>query len=151
MKVSKSKSAKCANAGSIPPCKALLVDDSPSVLTLLSASLKRSSLESMEIDCAITIEDALEKCAAEDFDLLIFDSVIPPYESYRDSLPLFKDAYDGPVVLLTGWVPDNFGAHPIDHDIAAVFAKDEMLNSCFVDRLKDTIVVKQSGDSFAWL
>lgn len=80
--------------------RVLVVDDIPTNVKLLEARL---TAEYFEVTTAFSGPEALEKCAAEDFDLVLLDVMMPEMDGFEVCRRLKADGrtYHIPVVMVT--------------------------------------------------
>jgi DNA-binding NtrC family response regulator len=100
--------------------RVLIVDDEPSLLLTLAANVE---LEGFEVDTASTGDEALEKFAAQPFDIVLTDIRMPG----MNGVELFRRvrALDPnlPVVLMTGYAIEGLMNEAIQEGAFAVLPK----------------------------
>ena len=84
--------------------KVLLIDDEKDYLDIMA---ERMAARGLDVSTAGSAEDALEMIAAESFDAVIMDMMMPHIDGIK-ALKLFKKSRpDLPVILLTANVPEE--------------------------------------------
>lgn len=78
--------------------KILVVDDEPSIVTLVKFNLEKSGYE---VNTASDGRQAVESCRLEHFDLMILDIMLPELDGIEVLKELRKDDINIPVILLT--------------------------------------------------
>lgn len=76
----------------------LVVDDEPSILTLVKFNLEKSGFH---ITTASDGRKAVEVCTQESFDLIVLDIMLPELDGIEVLKELRKNQIDTPVILLT--------------------------------------------------
>lgn len=79
------------------PARILVVDDEDSILQFVSYNLEK---EGYEVDTASTGDEALERCATTQYDLVILDIMLPGADGYEVVRRLRADS-DVPVLFLS--------------------------------------------------
>ena len=134
------------------PGTVLLIDDNPKMHLLLQAATTPEALLSMQLRHVISLDEGLEICLNTPPKAVILDSHLPPYTSYRQTVPLLRDHFDGPIILLTGFPPKALGEHRVDLELAGLFSKDDLVSPGFSEALKEVIEAHvEADDDVAWL
>lgn len=123
----------------------LVVDDHPAIAKLVGLFLKRSGLHIDEIHEASTVTLATEKVIACTYDLILVDGYLSPQEGFRDIIQGVRPHHDGPIILLSGSIPEDLGAHALDADIVHAISKDDLSSSRFTDMLSEVLGLPVSG------
>ena len=100
--------------------RVLLAEDDKSVREFVSRALSR------EGHSVLAVEDgqrALAALAAEKFDLLLADIVMPELDGIALSLLVSRDYPDVPILLMTGYAAESQRAHNMDMLIEDVITK----------------------------
>ena len=84
----------------------LVVDDEESIRIIISRKLQA---EGYSCVTAADSEEALEAVAAQDFDLVLLDTMLPGLSGTEVLSRMTTDCPDMPVVILT-WIPDKRAA-----------------------------------------
>lgn len=85
--------------------KILMADDEPEILTLYSEMLEGSGhrVTTAENGC-----EALNRFADDDYDLVLMDLSMPTMDGFECIAEMQKQEQDVPVVVMTGYYPDDF-------------------------------------------
>jgi DNA-binding NtrC family response regulator len=89
----------------------LIVDDDPQLRTFLSLTFAEAGYT---VRTASSGEDAIEQCAAEQFDLILSDVVMPKLDGHQLAQWIATQCPDTQTVLMSGWDP---GCHQGPHSL----------------------------------
>ena len=124
--------------------KILIVDDDPSNLTLLEASLQNSGYE---VGSAANGEIALSKLRSDNFDLIISDILMPVMDGYNLCLECKADEKlkTIPFIFCSGTYTDDK-----DEQLALKFGAQAFIckpfnNADLINKVKEVIAVSKSG------
>ena len=105
------------------PLVILIVDDDPAVRFMLRLWLEELD---HEIEEAESGEIALERCRAQEFDVVVLDQRMPPGITGIDVARQLKErGYDSVVLLHSAYLDENVEAQAADLGIATVEKGDE--------------------------
>ena len=91
-------SGKLTSAGPLASRRILLAEDGPDNQNLVRLLLQRAGAE---VQIADNGKIAVEKAAAESFDLILMDMQMPEMDGYEATILLRKQGYAGPIIALT--------------------------------------------------
>jgi CheY-like chemotaxis protein len=122
--------------------RVLVVDDSPTVRRQLTIALDRMGIASETVDCATA---ALERLAAQHFDLALLDIVMPDMDGYRLTREIRRNRAlrQLPVIILTS------RSSPFDLARGALAGCDTYLTKPVPFRALEAAVLKQLRRSLA--
>jgi CheY-like chemotaxis protein len=101
--------------------RALIVDDTADIRFMVGFQLKMEGLSFEEADCG---EAALERCATEDFDLVVLDFRMPGLSGLDVAQKMRDDQYPAKIVLYSAYVDEELRAAARDLDIPAIDKSD---------------------------
>lgn len=78
--------------------KILVVDDEPSITTLLKYNLEK---ENFEVDVSHDGEDAIDRALANQYDFIILDLMLPKVNGFDVTKKLRKEKMSTPILMLT--------------------------------------------------
>ncbi|MFC7290590.1 response regulator [Hirschia litorea] len=117
----------------------LVVDDHANVSKLVEAYVSKAGLDHIEIDHAANIEIALIRISQKRPNIVLLDNLLPPHFDFRYSVQELRAAYEGPLVLFSGEIPNNIGTHEIDNSLSATMSKDDISTERFTALIKKYI------------
>ena len=101
--------------------RVLVVDDTPDIRFMVGFQLK---MEGMSFEEAGSGEEALERCAAEHFDLLVLDFRMPGLSGLDVAKKLRADGYPAPIIIYSAYVDEELQAAARKLDIPSVDKSD---------------------------
>lgn len=101
--------------------RALIVDDTADIRFMVGFQLKMEGLSFEEADSG---EVALERCASDDFDLVVLDFRMPGLNGLEVAQRLRGDGYPAQIVLYSAYVDEELQAAARALDIPAVDKSD---------------------------
>lgn len=122
----------------------LVADDQDGVRRFVGRALRKSG---HHVELAKDGLAALEALAAEPFDLLIADIVMPGLDGVELALKAAKDYPDMPVLLITGYAAQHQRAHGLDHLIHGVLSKPFSLRQ--IQRAADTALATRPRTTYS--
>jgi CheY-like chemotaxis protein len=101
--------------------RALIVDDTADIRFMVGFQLKMEGLSFEEADCG---EAALERCAAENFDLVVLDFRMPGLNGLEVAQKLLDDNYPTQIVLYSAYVDEELQASARELGLPAIDKSD---------------------------
>lgn len=117
---------------SVADASILVIDDHANVSKLVEAYVAKASFNKVVIDHAPNLEVALIKIEQKQPNIVLLDNLLPPHFDFRHSVEELRTIYDGPLVLFSGEIPHNIGAHKIDSSLTASMSKDDISSDKFI-------------------
>jgi DNA-binding response OmpR family regulator len=84
--------------GMIDMYRIMIIDDEPSIRSLLCAYLQNNGYETVEADCGC---DAIHKLQTDPVDLMVVDIMMPDMDGFMLTRRLREDEYGFPILMLT--------------------------------------------------
>jgi CheY-like chemotaxis protein len=101
--------------------RALIVDDTADIRFMVGFQLK---MEGLSFEEAESGEAALERCAAEEFDLVVLDFRMPGLNGLEVARRLLGDKYAAQIVLYSAYVDENLQAAARELGLPAIDKSD---------------------------
>ena len=118
----------------------LLVEDHTVMLKILTTYLDMTRYRTANIHCAQSINDVTALLQAHPIDAILMDNRIPPAFNFRDTLTAITATnWRGPIALMSGSQPSDFGEAKIDSLIFAFINKDD-LSPHVLEKLFDDMI-----------
>ena len=118
------------------PKKYLLVDDNENQHELFKCYAM--TVVHAEFHYANGIQQAAEKIATEEIDVVLLDNRLHPYEDYRETIPLIREAgFEGKVILISSDVNHPIFRDAEEYTISSCIDKSEFSLSNFSERLAE--------------
>jgi CheY-like chemotaxis protein len=109
------------NTGPIDAARILLVDDTPDVRTMLRFLLEGPGLSFEEAESG---EEALARCGAGVFDLIVLDHRMPGLTGIEVAKTLRADRYVAPIVMYSAYVTPELTSEANSLDIPVIDKAD---------------------------
>jgi CheY-like chemotaxis protein len=101
--------------------KALIVDDTADIRFMVGFQLK---MEGLSFEEAESGEAALQRCAAEEFDLVVLDFRMPGLNGLEVAQRLLSDNYAAQIILYSAYVDEELQAAARDLGLPAIDKTD---------------------------
>jgi CheY-like chemotaxis protein len=101
--------------------RALVVDDTPDIRFMVGFQLK---MEGISFEEASSGQQALDRCAAESFDLVVLDFRMPGISGLDAAKQLRADDYPAQLIIYSAYVDEELQAAARKLDIPAVDKSD---------------------------
>lgn len=108
------------NDTSIVAARVLVAEDNPAVREFVSRSIGSMGCK---VATAADGQDALDKLAAETFDVLVTDIVMPNVDGIALAMKAVRDYPGLRVVMISGYAQERMRAHNLDALVHKIIAK----------------------------
>lgn len=119
--------------------KLLVVEDNPDDAELLRRKLRDAKGAYIEMELAGRLSTALERLAAESFDVVVSDLGLPDSQGFETFLSLHNQNPDIPIIVLTGYSDENLAINAVQSGAQDYLVKGQVDGNLLVRSIRYSI------------
>lgn len=87
----------------------LLLDDDPTEFEIIQYKLRKVESHDVGIDFVQTVEDAIARLSAKNYDIILVDNMLAPHHDFRQTVPALRKAhFIGPIGIISSDISGSY-------------------------------------------